>query len=120
MLIGLYNRQKEISHGSRPRQTLGAGDAPRPPPYCRHAADAARATAMEDRRVLGMTAEVPQETYRQPPPGLLTTRRGGDRAKGRCVSVTETVTGEPNETKKPAKILVGVAGFEPATPASRT
>src|SRR6185437_10152742 len=43
--------------------------------------------------------------------------------KNRFVSVVETAVGlteGPNEAKKPGNILVGAAGFEPATPASRT
>ena len=71
---------------------------------------------------LAMTPELLQDTY-----GTITRLHAGrgnsHRQKGRYVSVAETVvslTEDRNQTKKPKEILVGVAGFEPATPASRT
>jgi hypothetical protein len=57
------------------------------------------------------------------PPAAETYRSLYRRQKGRLVSVVETVvnlTAARNEKKKPNDFLVGVAGFEPATPASRT
>ncbi|PSO14024.1 hypothetical protein C7G42_33175 [Bradyrhizobium sp. MOS003] len=67
-----------------------------------------------------MTPELLQDTY-----GTITRLHTGRGIcqKGRYVSVAKTVvslTEDRNQTKKTKEILVGVAGFEPATPASRT
>ena len=72
---------------------------------------------------LGMSPEVLQDTYGHHHPDFLQGAAAAIGQKGRYVSVAETVvslTEGENETKKPNQILVGVAGFEPATPASRT
>ncbi len=72
---------------------------------------------------LGMSPEVPQDTCGHHHPDDLKGAAAAIGQKGRQVSVAETVaslTGGRNQTKKPNDILVGVAGFEPATPASRT
>ena len=72
---------------------------------------------------LGMSPEVLQDTYGPPHPDYLQGAAAAIGQKGHYVSVVETVvslTEGQNEKKKPNEILVGVAGFEPATPASRT
>jgi integrase len=72
---------------------------------------------------LGMSPEVLQDTYGHHHPDFLQGAAGAIGQKGRHVSVVESVadlTDGLNQTKKPNDFLVGVAGFEPATPASRT
>ena len=69
-----------------------------------------------------MSPEVFQDTYGHHHPANLAGAAAIDQ-KGRHVLVVETVvdlTEGLNQTKKPNDFLVGVAGFEPATPASRT
>jgi len=70
---------------------------------------------------LGRSPEVLQDTYGHHHPDHLHGAAVAIGQKGRYVSVAETVadlTEDRNEEKKPNDILVGVAGFEPATPAS--
>jgi hypothetical protein len=72
---------------------------------------------------LGMSPEVLQETYGHHHPDYLRGAAAAIGQKGRYVSVVETVvnlTADRNEKKNPNDFLVGVARFEPATPASRT
>jgi hypothetical protein len=70
---------------------------------------------------LGMSPGVLQDAHGHP--DLLQGAATAIGQKGRYVSVAETVvnlTEGRNQAKNPNEILVGVAGFEPATPASRT
>ena len=72
---------------------------------------------------LGTSPEVLQDTYGHHHPDYMKGAAAAIGQKGRHVSVVETVvdlTENLNQTKKPNDFLVGVAGFEPATPASRT
>jgi integrase len=74
---------------------------------------------------LGMSPEVLQDTYghRHHHPDFLQGAAVAIGQKGRYVSGVESVVdlgSTGNQNKKPNDILVGVAGFEPATPASRT
>jgi hypothetical protein len=72
---------------------------------------------------LGVSPEVLKDTYGHHHPDYLQGAAAAIGQKGRYVSVVETVvnlTAARNEKKKPNDFLVGVAGFEPATPASRT
>jgi hypothetical protein len=72
---------------------------------------------------LGMSPEVLQDTYGHHHPDHLHGAALAIDQKGRYVSAAEMapdLTEHRNEKKKPNEILVGVAGFEPATPASRT
>jgi hypothetical protein len=82
-----------------------------------------RGASIEATGFLGMSAKVLQETYGHHHPDYLRVAAAAIGRKGRDVSVAETVVdlGPANDQKKkPNDILVGVAGFEPATPASRT
>jgi integrase len=74
---------------------------------------------------LGMSPEVLQDTYghRHHHPDFLQGAAVAIGQKGRYISGVESVVdlgSTGNQNKKPNDILVGVAGFEPATPASRT
>ena len=72
---------------------------------------------------LGMSPEVLQETYGHHHPDFLHGAAAAIGQKGRYVSVVESVvdsgtTSDQNEKSK--ENMVGVVGFEPTTPASRT
>jgi hypothetical protein len=69
--------------------------------------------------LLGMSPEVLQDTYGHHDPDYLKGAAAAIGQKGRHVFVVDLTEGQ-NQTKKPNDFLVGVAGFEPATPASRT
>jgi hypothetical protein len=72
---------------------------------------------------LGMSIEVLQENYGHHHPDFMRAAASAITAKSRHVSVVETVVGLETFRKNRKKrnvYMVGVAGFEPATPASRT
>ena len=76
-------------------------------------------TPLEAASLLGMSPPVLQDTYRPHPPVHQHGAAVAIGQKGWYVLVAN-LTEDRNEKKKPDVFLVGVAGFEPATPASRT